>query len=393
MMRHFFLKIRKNMENQMFLMNLPSQVMVEILARLPAKTIIQCKCVCKTWHELITDPHFVALHFSLSRPALVVHHSEMFKNFFRLVDFEDAYDHHGLPHDTMIKFNLSTLSSFPDASIVVDGSVDGFLFLRDINYKHETLYICNPLTHEYFTLPRPDGIVRYPSVVTHGFGVTRISGEYKVVRIFHERELNPRNGSCLRVPYSECQVYTLGTEAWRSIGEAPFAYDSRLIGLFFQGNLHWLIQDLEGYELISCFDLENELFQPLPPPFPGRKLLGSLGVLDGCLCLCDNTSHFEIDIWVMKEYGVEKSWAKEIVIKKMAELVGPSFQIVHAIKIFKDGNILLMWGDFFMLYYSSKSKVAEEVDIDQPTGPNSIEAIHHVPSFLTSNGHSQYFYL
>lgn len=375
-------KAPKRMRNNGFLMkNLPSHIMLEILARLPAKTIIQCKCVCKSWLEMINEPHFVALHFSLSKPGLIVHQSEMFKNFFRLVHLEDSYDRHDLPHNTMLRFNLSKLSTFPDASIVVDGSVDGFLLLRDINYKHETMYICNPLTREYFTLPKPQGIVRYPSVVTHGFGVTSMSGEYKVVRIFHERVLHPRTGSCVRVPYSDCQVYTLGTGVWRSIGGAPFAYDSRLIGLFFRGNIHWLIQDLEGYDLISCFDLENEAFKPFPPPFPGRKLLGSLGVLRDCLCLCDNTSHFEIEIWVMKEYGVEKSWAKEFMIRKMPELVGPSFQMVHALKAFRDGNILLMWGDFFMFYYCTKSEVAREVDMDQPSGPNSIEAIHHVPSF------------
>ncbi|KAK6114764.1 hypothetical protein DH2020_007033 [Rehmannia glutinosa] len=310
----------------------------------------------------------------------------MFKNFFRLVDFEDSYDRHDLPHETMVRFNFNNLSNFPDANIVIDGSVNGFLFLRDINYKHETLFVCNPITREFFELPRPDGVVRYPMVVTHGFGVTQKTGEYKIVRILHQRELNPINGHCIRVPFSQCQVYTLGkTGEWRTIGgPGPgFAYDSRLIGVFVRGNIHWLIQDLEGFELISCFDLENEVFQPFPPPFPGRRILGSLGVLGDCLALCDNTSHTDIDIWVMKQYGVEKSWVKEIVIKKMPELVGPSFQIVHALKIFEDGNVLILWGDFFMLYYCSKSKVAEEVDVDQPRGPNSIEAIHHVPSFLS----------
>ncbi|KAL0314219.1 UNVERIFIED_CONTAM: hypothetical protein Sangu_2266300 [Sesamum angustifolium] len=78
------------------------------------------------------------------------------------------------------------------------------------------------------------------------------------------------------------------------------------------------------------------MFQPFPPPFPGRKLLGSLAVLGDCLCLCDNSSEFDIDIWVMKEYGVEKSWAKEIVIRKIPELAGPSFEVVQALKIFTD---------------------------------------------------------
>ncbi|KAG8378378.1 hypothetical protein BUALT_Bualt08G0131300 [Buddleja alternifolia] len=382
-MANFNQKPRKNTENNGgFLMNLPSHIILEILTRVPAKATIYCKCVCKTWLGMISDPSFAALHFARARPGLVVHQSGMFKNFIKLVDFEDEVDNHGFQYETMVKFNLSNLSTFPDANIVVDGSINGILFLRDVNYKHEMLYICNPLTREYITLPKPEGVVRYPSVVTHGFGISPISGEYKVVRIFHERELEPITSSCLGVPYSECQVYILGTGKWRSIGECPFVYNSRSIGLFIEGNLHWLIQDLEGHELISCFDLENEVFQPFPPPFPGRKIQGSLGALRGCLCLCDNSSEIDIDIWVMKEYGVEQSWSKDIVIKKIPELIGPSFVTVHALKVFRDGNVLILWGDFFMLYYCSKSEVAREVDMDQPKGPNSIEAMHYVPSFL-----------
>ncbi|KAL0360134.1 UNVERIFIED_CONTAM: putative F-box protein [Sesamum radiatum] len=308
-------------KHQLLLMNLPTHIMLEILARLPPKTIFICKRVCKTWLELINDPHFATFYFSRCRAGLVVHHSEMFKKYFKLVDFVDAYDHHDLPHDTMLKFTVNKLSSFFDANIVVDGSANGFLFMRDINYKHETLYICNPLTREYIELPKPQRVARYPSVVTHGFGVASKSGEYKVVRIFHERELNPRTRACRRVPSSECQVYTLGTGAWRTVGEAPFSYNSRLLGLS-----------------------SGEIFT---------------------------------------EYGVEKSWTKEIVIRKIPELAGPSFEVVQALKIFTDGTILLLWGDFFMLYYCSKTGTAKEVDLEQPSGPNSIEAIHYVPSFLS----------
>ncbi|XP_051123567.1 F-box protein At3g07870-like [Andrographis paniculata] len=372
--------IRSNRET-MFLMNLPSHLILEILSRLPAKTIIQCRCVCQLWLRLIDNHHFAAVNFSRARPGLVVHQSDLFKSFARLVDFDDDDSQDHLPRNTMLKFNLNAVSTFPDASIAIDGSVNGFLLLRDVNYAHETLYVCNPLNREYIVLPVARRSVRYPSVVTHGFGLTSAGNEYKIVRVFHERELDPITGSCLRIPFSECQVYSLNTGTWRTIGDAPFGYDSRSLGFFFQGNIHWLIQDFVGNELISCFDLENEVFHPFAPPFPGRKILGSLGNLKGCLCLCDNSSESVIEIWVMKEYGVENSWCKEIVVKKMPELVGPSFQIVHVFRVFRDGKILLLWGDFFMLYCCTKSGDAREVDMAQPSGPNSIEAMHYVPNF------------
>ncbi|XP_051139151.1 F-box protein At3g07870-like [Andrographis paniculata] len=371
--------------NDGFLMDLPSQIILEILTRLPVGTIINCKSVCKQWHALITHPYFSSLHFSRARRGLVVRHSEIFKKFFQIIDLDDGHNAAGdhLPHSTMLQFNVANISAFSDADVVVDGSADGLLFLRDINYKHETLYVCNPVTRQYATLPPPRRTVRYPSVVTHGFGATA-AGEYKVVRVFHERILDPDTRACLAVPFSECQVYTVGTGAWRTVVAAtPFAYDSCCVGLFLRGNIHWLIKDLSGLELISCFDLERETFTPFPPPFPARRILGSLGVLRGCLCLCDNSSHSDIEIWVMKEYGVEKSWSKEIVIKKIDKLTGPSFHVVRVLRAFGDGQLLLMWGDFFMFYYCTKTKVVRGVDVHQPVGPNSIEAMDYAPTFLS----------
>ncbi|KAI3956745.1 hypothetical protein MKW92_027011 [Papaver armeniacum] len=43
-------------------------IVSEILSRLPAKSLIRFKCVCKTWQYLIQkDPHFIGLHFTRSQ--------------------------------------------------------------------------------------------------------------------------------------------------------------------------------------------------------------------------------------------------------------------------------------------------------------------------------------
>ena len=43
------------------------ELIVEILSRLPVKTLMQFKCVCKSWKTLIShDPSFVKLHLQRS---------------------------------------------------------------------------------------------------------------------------------------------------------------------------------------------------------------------------------------------------------------------------------------------------------------------------------------
>ncbi|KAF7147285.1 hypothetical protein RHSIM_Rhsim03G0071600 [Rhododendron simsii] len=50
---------------------LPREIWVDILTRLPAKMVGQCKCICKHWRALIEEPSFVELHHfrSKSRPG------------------------------------------------------------------------------------------------------------------------------------------------------------------------------------------------------------------------------------------------------------------------------------------------------------------------------------
>ncbi|CAI9087953.1 OLC1v1022161C1 [Oldenlandia corymbosa var. corymbosa] len=55
-----------------------SMVSSQILARLPVKSIVRFKCVCKTWRTLFSSPQFIAMHFrkTSENPAnhsLIIH--------------------------------------------------------------------------------------------------------------------------------------------------------------------------------------------------------------------------------------------------------------------------------------------------------------------------------
>ncbi|KAL3735758.1 hypothetical protein ACJRO7_024825 [Eucalyptus globulus] len=45
---------------------LPHDVAVEILKRLPARSLLRFRCVSRSWRSTIDDPRFVALHLSHS---------------------------------------------------------------------------------------------------------------------------------------------------------------------------------------------------------------------------------------------------------------------------------------------------------------------------------------
>ncbi|KAK4490083.1 hypothetical protein RD792_000738 [Penstemon davidsonii] len=362
---------------QPFFTNLPSEIIIDILSRLPIKAIISCKCVCKSWSVLLETPEFVNSHLLKSIPGLIFNPDEVIFSVFEFVD-ELELVHHDLFNNIITKVHRMACLGPPAAHMDKQGSADGLLFLREINPQPNLLYICNPITREYIKLPNPDSY-RYPSVVTYGFGVSKTSNKYKVVRIFHECVRDPTSGSLLSIPKSECKVYTLGTGSWRSIPPGPgvsYEYNCRSTGTLFNGNLLWLVVDLKASIMISYFDLETELFNTFlpPPPLLGRInfFLGSLVVLENCLCLCDNTSDYEIVIWVMK-----KSWTKEFTISKVPNFAGESWEIVYPMKIFKNGDILMTMDNSYPFYYSKQSKTLQMI------GNSYFEARLHVSSFLS----------
>ncbi|KAK3411376.1 hypothetical protein EUGRSUZ_I00139 [Eucalyptus grandis] len=40
----------------------PGDIVVEILKRLPVRSLLRCRCVCKSWRDTIDGARFVALH-------------------------------------------------------------------------------------------------------------------------------------------------------------------------------------------------------------------------------------------------------------------------------------------------------------------------------------------
>ncbi|KAL6207798.1 hypothetical protein ACLB2K_018751 [Fragaria x ananassa] len=55
-----------------FIQHLPKDLLIEILSWLPAKTILSCKFVCKTWLLVISEPRLISLHHSRSAAGILI---------------------------------------------------------------------------------------------------------------------------------------------------------------------------------------------------------------------------------------------------------------------------------------------------------------------------------
>ncbi|XP_071712457.1 F-box protein CPR1-like [Rutidosis leptorrhynchoides] len=326
--------------------NLSDNHIIDILLRLPVKTIVCCKCVCREWLNIITDSYFIKLHLSNSPECFMVLDKEFRTRTtsLKLVDVHEEHVHNHLYH---MSLDLNLAPVFQNAQLSAEGSVNGLICLSSSNHTIKKTYICNPITREYMILPKSindtrDGI--------YGFGVSLLTADYKVMRVYRRYTTH---GPCPL--YTE--IYTLGTGQWRCLGPVTYSvYDYS--GMFLNYHAHW-----------NFYDRQDKLEKINLRRFPlclerDYNVRGMLEVLKGCLCYSYYT-HNNVDVlfWVMKEYGNNNSWQKEVLIKEsICPFIGYSSNLAcFPIGSLNDGSISPVYGLFYygpreLLVYNPKKQ-------------------------------------
>ncbi|KAK9906099.1 hypothetical protein M0R45_000001 [Rubus argutus] len=196
------------------ILQLPNRTVLEFFCKIPTKWLAQCKCVCKSWRRLLSDPHFTKTLFSRT-PTYLLLRDTCYLRRLVMLDFEKASsrkmsDFYDLPKTE--DDSLTKLSGDPNALISgeVVGSCNGFLCIYNDWPNPWRLYIFNPITGESLTLPTPEMKCSFFC----GFGYSPISDVYKVVLFKYPSE-GPNNKR-------EVKVMTVGSGIWRSIGDLGF---------------------------------------------------------------------------------------------------------------------------------------------------------------------------
>ncbi|KAI8545945.1 hypothetical protein RHMOL_Rhmol07G0077000 [Rhododendron molle] len=194
------------------------------------------------------------------------------------------------------------------------------------------------------------------------------------------------------------EIHTLGTESWKRIGCAPSSTKGYKLKFpsYLNGALHWLLMDSNISEYIASFNFDKEIFQPIPLPPLGRGMTGwewetmkdiVLGALKDRLCICHHDSvSFEIEVWVMKKYGVKKSWTNVFRIDTTTEMSRWLHVVYEPISYLRNGSIL-----FFhrlanaVVCYNAKGRFSSLKFLKIRGVKSKYEAIAYTPSFISLN--------
>ncbi|PRQ27575.1 putative F-box associated interaction domain-containing protein [Rosa chinensis] len=263
----------------------------------------------------------------------------------------------------MEKLTFTTKNTAPVDVFTVVNSCNGLVCLS--GYKEESsLIVCNPLLHEYIKFPLPSN-KKWGDFAALGF--SSVTNEYKLLRIFSPDWRNYTNNR-------QAEVYTISSGVWRSIGNAPTDKAILPFNSFLHGAIHFAPIDSRGSSLIHSFDFEREKFQALPPPSSDQALPPpssdqlklklrsnrggiSLGVWESRLSYCVFDVHAtKFDLWIMKEYGVQESWIKALVVENMFPTERSITEFYEPVMYLRGGEILTAYNDRIIVSYNPKTK-------------------------------------
>ncbi|XP_027104405.1 F-box/kelch-repeat protein At3g23880-like [Coffea eugenioides] len=386
---------RKEFQSQPELINgiFPDEIMADILTRLPVKSLMRFSCVSKSWHSLMSDPNFIKSHIKKCAEnkenehhrlilVTVTDDEEQKRKGLRLKKFECSFQTAFSWASSKKNEDQVTYDFIISPAIVSDdmcrykilGSCYGLVL---ITIAAENMFLWNPATRKSRKLPHCGWKEEHKAInfqdLSFAIGYDESNGDYMILGL-----------SCVvndRLEYETvAKVYSGKTDSWKKIEHFKYSLiDDICSGSYFlNGKFHFIAYEIlsrgtdgTNFErIIVSLDLADDIYGQIETPedenFGHEWNLGTLG---GCLSLlhCSIGNQDEVELWVMKEYGVRGSWTKMVVISGCQ---GPGCRLFRKPLILsKDGQLLFVnWSYLKLGVYD----------------PN--QNSHHYPQFSNSEG-------
>ncbi|KAF9609002.1 hypothetical protein IFM89_012341 [Coptis chinensis] len=340
-----------------FFSKLPSDIILDnIFSSLPLKSLSQCRWVCKTWYRFIHHPRFAQIHYQMAiqnrcSPCLGFFLDPCDDSELRLIDHQ-VFDN---LKTSVVSSDVETypLVEFGFSDLQIIGVVNGLVCFGEHHHRSylpRKYIIYNPITGEHFQLPEDTCI--FTDIDFAALGFDSAANEYKVIRI--------------RDDHRGAEIFTLGTTRWRRVEDhVPKIYKTQPFSVLVNGNLHWISSKQDGPLSIFAFNVASEKFCEFEsPPFQQEqgRLKGALRVIEELLCFIDMKEFDEFEMWVMKDYGVQGSWAKEY--KFNAQVLNctlHNYMCGQNVFKLKNGEFLVKYGPKDFGYYDAKQQTCQPV--------------------------------
>ncbi|CAN6706474.1 unnamed protein product [Malus baccata var. baccata] len=355
----------------------PEDRVVEILSKLPPKSLMRFKCIHKSWSSLINSPSFVAKHLSnavnnklspstcilLNRSQAHIFPDQSWKQevFWSIINFLIDSDENNLHYnveDLNIPFPLEDHDF-----VLIFGYCNGIVCVE----AGKNVLLCNPATREFRQLPDsclllpspPEGKFELEtSFQALGFGYDCNAKEYKVVRTVENCEYSDDEQTYyhrIALPHT-AELYTMTANSWKEIKiDISSTTYSCSRSVYMKGFCYWYATD--GAEYILSFDLGDDTFHIIQLPSKTESgfrfyyiFLRNESLVSFCSRYDRSEDSESSEIWVMDDYdGVKSSWTKLLTI-------GPLQGIKKPLAFWKSDELLMLDSDGRATSYNSSTQ-------------------------------------
>ncbi|KAK8484733.1 hypothetical protein V6N11_014482 [Hibiscus sabdariffa] len=362
---------------------LPEMLVLDILSKLPVKSLTRFKCVCKLWSSSFQTPLFITQH----------HHNHLtndhLNHLVKRCDGETLSDlcyFSQLSAEKGQDFSLKQNIHLPvfeieyyTHDVKVHGPQNGILCLVcDVN-----ICLWNPSTREFKILPQSSN-QRLPSAARTrfaglGFGYDSQTDDYKVVRfIANIFEYDCYGTSCYDHTTVQVELYSLKGNSWKEISDPMISEpdvgvcDTTLPDNYVNGFYYWHSYD----DSILSFDMVNERFSTLP--LPGFNLpveLINYNGLLGAIVYPRQGTPKSFDLWVMNGF-----WTKQFSIESVPGVERP-------LGFWKNGELFLESSDNELVLFDPSTREFKNLGIHSY---KETQMVAYVESLVPINGRSEH---
>lgn len=254
----------------------------EILSWLPIQSLMRFKSVCKVWHDIISHPYFITIHYQhhfnqQETPGIIFQYGyskecrryskEYFSYYYsirsdKLISLPD-------PSLSVIKRHVPKILNVEDMKVSALCSYDGLVLYRvkvyTNGFKFLFHYLCNPFTLALKEIPCPDKEFDKSSIKKMFLISNRrvISVEHVKTGEFQHKYL--------------IKMYSIETNKWNICGTS-FTRKYKLSyfqGCFWNEAVNWISHSPSIYGIIKVvvsFNIETyDMHQILVPDMPAEK--------------------------------------------------------------------------------------------------------------------------
>ncbi|CAO2034592.1 unnamed protein product [Urochloa humidicola] len=287
----------------------------EVLPRLPVRTLVRFRSVCQSWRATIDgddDRRLVRCHLELSRqraPPSVLDvpcEPRIEYNWGVARSKEMEFRRIRLLGATAVDAELMHVVACPQnrfTAVVKPVHCNGLVLVPAASGE---LFVCNPATREFVTLP-PGSPSVMPGQVAFGFDPW--SSTYKVARVVYRGLEAVHSDGKIECDIGH-EVLTLGGTdgSWEATDDPPYCIIQRS-SICTRGAFYWTAvvgcaDDPRPTELLR-FSLRDETFTVVPnPPCFSQSPDGVIGELDtlteldGKLCCAHVRNSRSVDVWL-----------------------------------------------------------------------------------------------